>query len=48
MMVLPLMAALAAMISMGPSKIEAATLTPGARPLPDGTITYPAPEDDQT
>ena len=33
---------------MGPGKIEAATLTPGARPLPDGTITYPAPGDGQT
>jgi uncharacterized protein (DUF488 family) len=28
---------------MGPGKIEAATLTPGARPLADGTILYPSP-----
>ena len=27
---------------MGPGKIELATMTPGARPLPDGTILYPA------
>ena len=32
---------------MGAGKIEAATLTPGAQPLPDGTIVYPAPEDNQ-
>ena len=32
---------------MGPGKIEAATLTPGAQPLSDGTIVYPAPEDNQ-
>jgi hypothetical protein len=25
---------------MGPGKIEPATLTPGARPQPDGTILY--------
>jgi uncharacterized protein (DUF488 family) len=31
---------------MGPGKIEAATLTPGARPLADGTIVYPAPPQD--
>jgi uncharacterized protein (DUF488 family) len=28
---------------MGAGKIEAATLTPGARPLPDGTLLYAAP-----
>jgi uncharacterized protein (DUF488 family) len=27
---------------MGPGKIEPATLTPGARPLPDGTLLYSA------
>jgi uncharacterized protein (DUF488 family) len=28
---------------LGPGKIEPATLTPGARPLADGAILYPAP-----
>jgi uncharacterized protein (DUF488 family) len=27
---------------MGSDKIEPATITPGARPLPDGTLVYPA------
>jgi uncharacterized protein (DUF488 family) len=33
---------------MGAGKIEAATLTPGGQPLDDGTIMYPAPEDNKT
>ena len=32
---------------LGAGKIEPATLTPGARPLPDGTILYPAPAEAQ-
>jgi uncharacterized protein (DUF488 family) len=27
---------------MGPGKVMPATLTPGAQPGPDGTLTYPA------
>ncbi len=32
---------------MGPGKIEPATLTPGARPLADGTILYPGSSAEQ-
>jgi uncharacterized protein (DUF488 family) len=32
---------------MGPGKIEPASLTPGAEPLADGTILYPAPSGPQ-
>jgi uncharacterized protein (DUF488 family) len=32
---------------LGPSKIDPATLTPGAHPLADGTILYPAPAEAQ-
>jgi uncharacterized protein (DUF488 family) len=32
---------------LGLNKIEPASLTPGARPLPDGTILYPAPSQAQ-
>ncbi len=32
---------------LGPNKIEPASLTAGAHPLPDGTILYPAPTEAQ-
>ena len=32
---------------LGPNKIEPASLTPGAHPLPDGAILYPAPDEAQ-
>lgn len=35
---------IAVMHIMGSGKVEPATLTPGARPLPDGTIAYAEPD----
>ena len=32
---------------MGPGKLDPASLTPGARPLPDGAILYAAPKSDE-
>jgi uncharacterized protein (DUF488 family) len=42
-----LAAGVAVLHIMGPGKIEPAVLTPGACPLPDGTILYPAPAEAQ-